>query len=313
VNQPRDPAKLGFKITLKMEPDIEAADATGRSIDDDPVSAILMAYRVPGPWQRLEATGIANRIYATHDVVLRIATDHPDAILDALTESIAAPVARQAGILTPRLIAFDNSRKLVDRPYSLWERVHGETLGLLNLPANTRGRIWRQVGQQIFRLHDRVTSCPDPSGYLDKPAREMRLGLLLERCGACAQEDDDLVREVKRLMLDLSPFVFSGSGSNCFLHNDLHESNIMCSGHGELLALIDWGDAGWGDPTLDFAAIPFEFVPAALDGYGTTKRLGDYPEARIVWDHLQDAVENATDDRTYRVPVAEYRRFLDRT
>ena len=77
----------------------------------------------------LNATGLANRVYATADVVLRVATDHPDAVPDARTESVAAPAARGAGIRTPRLLAFDDSRALVNRPFSIWERVHGETLG----------------------------------------------------------------------------------------------------------------------------------------------------------------------------------------
>ena len=48
----------------------------------------------------------------------------------ARTESVAAPVARHEGTLVPRLVAFDDSGAIVDRPYSLWERIHGETLGL---------------------------------------------------------------------------------------------------------------------------------------------------------------------------------------
>jgi len=261
----------------------------------------------------MKATGVSNRIYATHDVVLRVATDHDDAIVDALTESIAAPVARQAGILTPRLIAFDNSRKLVDRPFSMWERVRGETLGLLNLSTEMHEQIWREVGQQIARLHDRVNSCSDPNGYLDRPEREMRLDLLLRRFADSGHGKGDFLREIERLILDLSPFVSSRGGSDCFLHNDLHESNIMCSSQGKLLAVIDWGDAGWGDPTLDFAAIPFAFISVALHGHGTTEQLGQNPEALIVWDHLQNALDDAIEDPAYGVPVAEYRRFLDRT
>lgn len=83
---------------------------------------------MPGPWVALPSTGLANRIFATPDVVLRVGTDHPDGLVDARTESVAAPVARAAGILTPRLIAFDDTRTLVERPFSLWERVHGEPL-----------------------------------------------------------------------------------------------------------------------------------------------------------------------------------------
>src|SRR5262249_52237324 len=217
-----------------MEPDLHMAAGSHTDTLDDSVATILAAYGVPGPWHRLASTGIANRIYATHDVVLRVATDHDEAIADALTESIAAPVALAAGILTPRLIAFDNSRRFVDRPLSLWERIHGETLGLVNLQKDARERVWREVGQQIARLHQRVRSCPDDNGYLDKPAREMRLDLLLKRYADSGHGSSDVVREIDHLISDLSPFVFPDGGSNCFLHNDLHEWNIMCTPQGKL-------------------------------------------------------------------------------
>src|SRR5262249_41504587 len=206
-------------------------------------------------------------------------------------------------ILTPRLIAFDNSRRFVDRPLSLWERIHGETLGLVNLQKDARERVWREVGQQIARLHQRVRSCPDDNGYLDKPAREMRLDLLLKRYADSGHGSSDVVREIDHLISDLSPFVFPDGGSNCFLHNDLHEWNIMCTPQGKLLALIDWGDAGWGDPTLDFADIPLDAICVALEGYDTTERLGEYPKARIIWDHLQNALDDVVENPSRRVPI----------
>src|SRR5262249_53096420 len=150
ITEPPQTAKL-MDSAVNTQPDLGRPVETDGYILTDPVDEILAAYRVSGRWQRLEATGVANRIYATHDVVLRVATDHPDAIVDARTESIAAPVARAAGILTPRLIAFDDSRTIVDRPFSLWERVHGETLGRADLRTNIRADIWRDVGQQIAR------------------------------------------------------------------------------------------------------------------------------------------------------------------
>ena len=91
----------------------------------DPVDDILAKHGASGPWEPLQATGVADRIYATEDVVLRIATDHPEGVCDARTESVAAPVAYAAGVMTPRLLAFDDSRTLLDSPFSLWERVHG--------------------------------------------------------------------------------------------------------------------------------------------------------------------------------------------
>ena len=72
------------------------------NLDSGAVNAIFARHGVPGLWQPLPSLGLANRIFATRDVVLRVATDHPDGVADARTESVAAPVARAAGILTPR-------------------------------------------------------------------------------------------------------------------------------------------------------------------------------------------------------------------
>jgi hygromycin-B 7''-O-kinase len=89
------------------------------SLDSRVVDALFARHGISARWRPLPSLGLANRIFATDDVVLRVATDHPDGVPDARTESVAAPVARAAGILTPRLIAFDDTRTLVDRPFSL--------------------------------------------------------------------------------------------------------------------------------------------------------------------------------------------------
>jgi Ser/Thr protein kinase RdoA (MazF antagonist) len=129
------------------------------------VDAMFASYGVEGPWETLPATGLANHVFATREVVLRVATDHRDGVCDARTESVAAPVARAAGIRTPRLLAFDDTRALVDRPFSLWERVRGETLGLANLSESATARAWHSVGRELGRLHLSVRACPDPNGW----------------------------------------------------------------------------------------------------------------------------------------------------
>src|SRR5262249_35699013 len=149
------------------------------NLDPDLVAAMFARHGIPGPWAPMRATGVANRIYATQEVVLRVATDHAESVLDARTESVAAPAAYAAGIQTPHLIAFDDSRTLLDRPFSLWERVHGETLGLLELGPGQLSDCWRQVGRELFRLHDRVRVCAVANGYLDTPGREPDLQRLL--------------------------------------------------------------------------------------------------------------------------------------
>lgn len=275
------------------------------------VDALFARHGVRGPWTELQATGVANRIYGTRDVVLRLATDHRDALADARTESIAAPAARAAGILTPRLIAFDDSRTLIDRPFSLWERVHGETLGLLELDRSRSAGVWRQVGRELARLHHRVTVCPDPHGYLDTPGRPSELEPRLRELVRTGRVDGAVAKEIERLIADLAVHV-GAAGHVRFVHDDIHAMNVMCSRDGVLLALIDWGDAGWGDPTLDFAAIPLDCLPCAVEGYEseTPGALGAFPQARFVWDKLHRAMDALCDAPGPVPPVAAFRRLM---
>ena len=72
-----------------------------------------------------------------------------------------------------------------------------------------------------------------------------------------------------------------------FVHDDLHEKNLMATPGGALLALIDWGDAGWGDPALDFASMPLAAVQFALEGYGAVD--GGF-ESRMLWARAEGAL-----------------------
>jgi len=275
------------------------------------VDAMFARHRISGPRVALPATGIANRIYATDQVVLRLATDHPESVSDARTESVAAPVAHAAGILTPRMVAFDDSRSLVDRPYSLWERVHGATLGLIELDHCQLAEVWRQVGRQLFRLHDRVRACADPNGYLDTPGRDLDLLPLLNHLANARRLDAGTALEIEWLITELAPHIAANVDVR-FIHNDIHEMNVMCTPAGEFLAIIDWGDAGWGDPTLDFAAIPLPAISYAREGYESESAgaLGAYPEARFIWDRLRDSMEAVRDDRARSIPLEAFHRFL---
>ena len=266
------------------------------------IDEILARHQITAPCHPLLATGIANHIYATDDLVIRIATDHEDAFPDACTESVAAPAAFAAGLKTPRLIASN----LHPHPYSIWQRIHGETLGLIQLDHAQSQHLWRQVGQQLALLHDRVKTCPDPNRYLDTPAHEPDLAEDLEQWIEATQPTPDEVADLKQRIHQLKPHL-ANQPAPCFLHNDLHSNNIMCTPTGELLAILDWGDAGWGDPTLDFAAIPFPYLAAALEGYGDPTRLGPDPRPRILWAQIQ----HAFDEDQYPIPIHDYRRFLN--
>ncbi|HEY7501913.1 MAG TPA: aminoglycoside phosphotransferase family protein [Vicinamibacterales bacterium] len=261
-------------------------------MDVDPVDDILTRHGIRGPWEPLTWTGVANRIYATRDAVLRIATDHAEAVEDARTESVAAPIARAAGVLVPQLVAFDDSRTLVDRPYSIWERVHGETLGLMPTDSARDRESWHAVGRQLAMLHTRVRECPDPNGWLDRPGRDMNLASRTAALVASGRIGAATAAEIEPLIAALTPAIAERT-DRLFLHNDIHGMNVMCRSNGSLLAILDWGDAGWGDPALEFAQIPLRAVPWAIAGYESEagKALGDRGAARIIWDKLGYALD----------------------
>jgi aminoglycoside phosphotransferase (APT) family kinase protein len=256
----------------------------------DPVDAILAHHGIREPWQQLPATGIANRIYATDDLVLRIAVEGSEALDDARTESVAARVARAAGIRVPRLVAFDDSGTIVDRPYSLWERVYGETLGLFAPDPASCPATWRAVGRELALLHNQVQDCPDPHGWLDHPERELHLEERIASLAAASAIDPALASEFEQATKALRPAVEAPFAER-FLHNDVHAMNIMCARDATLLALLDWGDAGWGDPTLELAQVPLNAVSFVLQGYESEAHLDDPAQARILWDKLCAVVE----------------------
>ncbi|MBI9044981.1 MAG: aminoglycoside phosphotransferase family protein [Anaerolineaceae bacterium] len=279
----------------------------------DPIDEILEVCGISGPWESMDATGVANRIYATKDVVIRVAREHAEALHDARTESIAAPVAYEAGLLTPRLLVFDESGDLLDRPYSIWERVHGETLGLISSDPHSMPNTWRQVGHQMARLHVNVEPFDDPKKYLHEPGRDLQIETLLEKLVSAGHFHKDHVREISTLITELQPAVLEES-KICFLHSDVKDMNIMCTQDDELLALIDWGDAGWGDPTFDFAQIPLRAIPYVLEGYGNeaSDLLGGTLKERIIWDKLYYALEKSIEKSSSDIPLGEFRQFLNK-
>jgi aminoglycoside phosphotransferase (APT) family kinase protein len=278
----------------------------------DPVGAILQHHGIRDRWTPLPATGVANRIYATRDVVLRIATDHPEAVEDARTESVAAPVARRAGLPVPELIAFDDSRVLVDRPYSIWERVHGETLGLFRPDPASVPETWRDVGRRLAHLHAHVDACPDPHGWLDAPGH-LPFDELRQLAEETAPHLGAHAREVIGWVQGFGA-AMALPRARCFLHNDVHDMNLMCRADGSLLAIIDWGDAGWGDPALDFGEMPLAAIPFVLEGYRgvAPALLGDAPEARILAQQLWCGLEDRRDRGRMSRDVSDLRAFVAR-
>jgi len=66
----------------------------------------------------------------------------------------------------------------------------------------------------------------------------------------------------------------------------------MCTRDGALVALIDWGDAGWGDPAHELGSLPLETVPHVVARYKAAGSGLAGWEATILWDQIGGAVDN---------------------
>jgi aminoglycoside phosphotransferase (APT) family kinase protein len=239
-------------------------------------------------FEKMNSTGMANTIYALgEDLILRVPGDHPSAIAQTLTESVAVPVARQLGIQTPALIVFDDSLEVIDRPFTIYERVYGDTLGLLDLEPDQIPQTYRAVGRELAKLHAGALEVDDPLGRLDQPGYEQPRVTLeqLAKNGFLSTSD---ARWLNAWCDLLEPAMLEPINPK-FLHNDIHEMNLMVNSEDHsYLAIIDWGNAGWGDPATEFRIATIQSVPHMLEGYRSVMPLEgeDTIEARILWDQL---------------------------
>ena len=256
--------------------------------------------------ERLPSTGVINSIWALGDRwVLRVPKPVGEGISDTRTEAVAAPVAHAAGVRTPALVAFDDSGELVDGPYTIYERVHGDTLDAVarRQPPAALAAVLEDLGTQLARLHRDVTSCPDPRGWLDDAGRFDDHQPLLDKAGEAGRWLDDVLTR-------LQPVVHEDAAGHHhrFLHNDVQASNVLVTRDKHEAVLIDWGDAAWGDPALDLRTLPPFWLPTVLAGYRAVMPFDDDAtvEQRIVWDVACRALYYAARRPAY---LAELRAF----
>ncbi|MEX2542238.1 MAG: aminoglycoside phosphotransferase family protein [Trueperaceae bacterium] len=236
----------------------------------------------------VQTGGICNAIYFLgDDLVLRVPRNDPDFVAALEREVIAVPAARTAGVRTPALVTFDDSRSLIAVPYAVYERVPGQPLERLGLLPDAAPLALEELGRDLARLHDGVDRndgteidavfvALDPRDAADE---------LAERGSFTRMEANWLDQMLGRLAPAVeAPF------EKRLCHGDTQGTNIMVApASATYLALIDWGNATWDDPAKDFAGLPLGAIPFVLAGYRSVSRL-ENAEARILWWQLQNAL-----------------------
>jgi aminoglycoside phosphotransferase (APT) family kinase protein len=249
--------------------------------------------------ERLPSTGVVHTVYGLGGrYVLRVPKPIPDATGDTYTEAVAAPAAHRSGVRTPRLVVFDDDRDLLDVPFTIFERWKGVGLALITTTASDKPELCHALGHDLATLHLGVAACPDPNGWLDDTGRSTSADELIADAVAEGAINADNARTLQDWFAKLGPAVLDADFRR-FVHNDIQPANLLVSSSAGYVGIIDWGDAAWGDPALDFRSLPARVVPLVLAGYRRVAPVDgdDTVEARIWWDQLFSAVYNLRRDR----------------
>jgi HAD superfamily hydrolase (TIGR01509 family) len=155
------------------------------------------------------------------------------------------------------------------------------------------GTLWREAGAAVRRLH----ASPIPAGmrmfceggddWVEHIVHRIRAecAASVERGLLTRTEADFAQRHAVRV------FAEAGPGTRALLHGDLQARHVLV--HGDAVTLVDFGDAGWGDPVLDLVVLTHwspERLDAVLDGYGADDalrtRIGMLWTTYSLWRHL---------------------------
>ncbi len=231
------------------------------------ITAALARHGVFEAAEAMASQGIANDVYAVGaELILRVAKSE-EFEEDARTEAVAVPAVFAAGVKTPELLVFDDSRQDLPFAFTLYRRAPGQDLASLDPDDAQLPALYQMVGEELQSLHQKVKNIQDPKGWLDHPV-DPKPHIALEKARKAHKIDAMNGRWLEQWidhLVKASPY----PGPPVFLHNDLHAGYTMVEPESlRLTGLIDWGDAGWGDPAIDFQRFPAWALPWALEGYG---------------------------------------------
>ncbi len=158
----------------------------------------------------------------------------------------------------------------IPTPRMLWEKPHvlalaalpGTALGRLGAPSTASSRAWAAAGAAVGRLHD--SPAPPWSGRGPDT-----VGVDLEVECAWLVAHGVVPAEVVERNRRLAGAVFRPC-SPVFTHGDLQLTHVFVE-EDEVTGVLDWSEAGRGDPLLDLAILTFgheERLDEVLEGYG---------------------------------------------
>jgi aminoglycoside phosphotransferase (APT) family kinase protein len=198
----------------------------------------------------------------------------------------------------PRIIADDFSHRLLGRDFLLMERMPGRPLSeSVGMGRREHERLLGELGSTMRNVHAIHAGRhgyigehqPAPSAASWTEAFVVMWDYLLrdiERCGGYSSAEADSMRQLLDAHLDK----FTRSEPASLLHMDVWAQNIMTGPDGELLGLLDWDRALWGDTEIEFAVLDYCGIsePSFWEGYGSVRDSDSAARVRQVFYMLYE-------------------------
>lgn len=155
--------------------------------------------------------------------------------------------AHTRGLSVPAPLLLDTSHRLLPTPYFLMELIEGK---LDFSPADPKTYIYEMV-IHLVRIHQLDISEQEPLPSI------MPSGRFSDFYGDSLFSADPAFQESRVRRALESAWPISGYNRSALLHGDYWPGNLLWHS-GKLVAVIDWEDAGVGDPLLDLAGARME-------------------------------------------------------
>ncbi|MCA9970337.1 MAG: aminoglycoside phosphotransferase family protein [Anaerolineales bacterium] len=218
---------------------------------------------------------------ADRELVLRIAPPRSavfvfyERLMMRQEPQLHALLLAETAVPVPRVLAFDDTHRLIDRDYILMTALPG--LPWTAVPHADEHRVLIQVGHclaQVHRLHATQYGYLGPhrpmvpqNSWVDAFA-VMWGKLIADVCGVGYYSDEEA--DFMRRLLDHYLLYFDRPVLPSLLHMDVWHQNILLDDDGAVTGLVDWDRALWGDPEIEFAVLDYCGISGAAfwEGYG---------------------------------------------
>ncbi|GAB3924010.1 phosphotransferase [Kribbella albertanoniae] len=239
--------------------------------------ASTYAAAVLGPIESVEAVQgfVGNETFRIH--AASGATAYLKSGAAIATEARAIEQAHAVGVPAPEILATSHGQP----PYLIMAEVAGT-------PSDDPGVLIQAV-HALRRLHEIRDADADWAGTLTP--------LITDLGKLAGVLPDDLA---DRLRVTMPPFIAEVADVPAsLLHGDLHARHLYAV-DGKLTAILDWGDACYGDPLYDLARLTITAAPeTVLTAYGLDPREHVLQRAlsayRILWSLTALYAEHAAD------------------